>query len=172
MGDISEFKRRQTVGAHLAGSSVPRTESLCAVTWVRAMSVPLTVGWTTFDKSGCRQCEACIVLWTVFPTSVRVTVWRSTKRVNTRTVAAQWSTGVNQWWFGLQYHDIPYGAWWTLPNHSWVPWTQWFKHCTLMEVSCISMIMHQYTQQDLWQTGLMNMEVKLNISHDLFSLQI
>jgi len=71
-------------------------------------------------------------------------------------------TGVDQWWFGSQSHCIPYCAWWAhhcqgLLKHSGGPW---FKHCTL---PCISMITHQYTNQDLWQNGLMNMKVKLNI---------
>jgi len=59
-------------------------------------------------------------------------------------------TGVDQWWFGSQSHCIPYCAWWAhhcqgLLKHSGGPW---FKHCTL---PCISMITHQYTNQDLWQ---------------------
>jgi len=47
--------------------------------------------------------------------------------------------------------------------------TKWFKHCTLKVGLCISMIMHQYTQKNLWQNGLMNMKVKLNISYGLHS---
>ena len=57
MGDISEFKRGQIVGAHLAGTSVTRTASLCGVsraTGSRVRSAYHLEGQTTSNRSNCR----------------------------------------------------------------------------------------------------------------------
>ncbi len=57
MGDISEFKRGQIVGAHLAGASVTRTASLCGVSRAMVsmvMSAYHNEGRTTSNSSNCR----------------------------------------------------------------------------------------------------------------------
>ena len=57
MGDISEFKRGQIVGACLTGASVTRTASLCGVsraTGSRVRSAYHLEGQTTSNRSNCR----------------------------------------------------------------------------------------------------------------------
>ncbi len=117
-----------------------------------------------------------------FPHLGELQCWEAPKKLTTRTVTwPEWSMVVDQWWIGLPLHGIPqvqYLCWMgaSLPRSSEPFWrtmcTQWFKHCTLKVVPCIRMIMHQYTQQDVWQSGLMNMKVKLNIFHGQHSHQI
>ena len=80
MGDISEFKRGQIVGACLTGASVTRTASLCGVsraTGSRVRSACHHEGRTTSNRSNCR-CKRKLS-----ERDVQVLTWIVSKKHNT-----------------------------------------------------------------------------------------